>query len=100
MLKLQGLALVFFLASCLVVLEWLHQFPVLTGTAFVGDHFARADSWRSELDFGRRLRSGGFELNGLYTAADVRSRGLKIPKILHQVCEISAVRQANCSWLS
>lgn len=85
MLRVQALGLVFFLASCFLCLEWLHQFPVLSGTAFVTDHLTRADDWKSGFDLGRRLRSGDFEVNGLFTARDVRSRGLQIPKILHQV---------------
>ncbi len=97
MLRQHGLGLIFFLASCFVLLEWLHQFPVLSGKAFVSDHLARADDWITDFDFGRRLRSGGFEVNGLYTERDVRSRGIRIPKILHQVrtyiCAVAAMNR-------
>ena len=75
----------FLLGTCFVLLEWLHQFPVLTGKAFTFDHVSGVERRKSELDFGRRLRSGNFEVNGFFSAEDVRKRGEQIPKILHQV---------------
>ena len=87
MLKPQGLGLGCLLATAFFLLEWLHQFPVLSGRAFASDHLdAETGDWKAEFDVGRRLRSGSFEVNGLVTDAEVHSRGLRIPRILHQVC--------------
>lgn len=87
MLKAQGVGLVFLLGTCFVLLEWLHQFPVLTGKAFTFDHVSGAERWKADLETGRlrRLRSGNFEVNGFFTVEDVLDRGSRIPKILHQV---------------
>ncbi|KAK9817526.1 hypothetical protein WJX74_007528 [Apatococcus lobatus] len=87
MLKAQGIGLVFLLGTCFVLLEWLHQFPVLTGKAFTSDHVSAAERRKTDLEVGRlrRLRSGNFEVNGFFPVEDVRDRGSRIPKILHQI---------------
>ena len=79
------LGLIFLVTGCFVFLEWIHQFPVLSGKAFESDHLSTADDWKADFDLGRRLRSGNFEVNGLFTAKDVSGRGQQIPRILHQV---------------
>lgn len=85
MLKTQAAGLLFLLGTCFVLLEWLHQFPVLTGKAFTHDHVAAKDHWKTDLSAGRRLSSGNFEVNGFISADVVHDRGLRIPKIFHQV---------------